>query len=110
MENNIETQENEMESANMNLGEQARLGQAEWCFQFDNGEPVIFAWSREEGDVGDFVLNVPAIAGTAATFKCPSTGKTFSIVVREMSEETKADRDKMLQEETAETETESEAK
>jgi hypothetical protein len=93
-----------MESANMNAEQQARLGQAEWCFQFDDGEPVIFAWSREEGDVGDFVLNVPAIAGTAATFKCPSTGKTFSIVVREMSEETKVDRDKMLQEESTEAE------
>jgi len=104
MENNIETQVNEMESVNTNAEQQARLGQAEWCFQFDDGEPVIFAWSREEGDVGDFVLNVPAIAGTAATFKCPSTGKTFSIVVREMSEETKADRDRMLQEESAESE------
>jgi len=97
MEKNIETQENELNNGVNQATE--RLTQAEWCFQFDNEEPIIFAWSREEGDVGDFVLNIPAIAGTAATFKCPRTGKNFSLLVREMSEETMADRDRILAEE-----------
>ena len=95
MEMDIKT----MEGENTNpVEETKKLTQAEWCFQFDGEEPIIFAWSKEEGDVGDFVLNIPAIEGTAATFKCPRTSKSFSILVREMSEETKADRDKMLSE------------
>ena len=69
------------------------LPDAEWCFQFGEEEPVVFAWSNEDDTEAVFNLTIPAIQGTAASFKCPNTGKTFNIMVRPMSEETKAARE-----------------
>jgi hypothetical protein len=71
------------------------LDDAEWCFQFGDEEPVIFAWSNENDTEAVFNLTIPAIEGTAASFKCPTTGKTFNIMVRPMTEETRAARSSM---------------
>ena len=64
------------------------LPDAEWCFQFDNEEPVIFAWSNENDPEAVFNLTIPAVEGTAASFKCPTTGRSFTLMVRPISEET----------------------
>ena len=69
------------------------LEQAEWCFQFDENDPTVVAWSTKDSDPGDFSILIPAVEGTAAVFKCPETGKTFKILVRPMSELTKKRRD-----------------
>jgi hypothetical protein len=75
------------------LLQEKMLDQAEWCFQFDENDPVVFAWSTKESEPGDFSFLIPAVEGTAAVFKCPLTGKTFKIMVRPMSPETKHRRD-----------------
>ena len=74
------------------LGEKI-LDQAEWCFQFDENDPTVFAWSTKDSEPGDFSILIPAVDGTAATFRCPETGKTFKITVRPMSESTRQRRD-----------------
>jgi len=93
MENSIEPNSQATE-INQEATQPVTISQAEWCFQFDDNDPVIFAWSKENEEAGDFTLTIPPIAGTAATFKCPNTGKTFSLIVRPMSEETRKNRDK----------------
>lgn len=84
---NLENQEME-NTESVNRVNQNVLADAEWCFQFDGEEPIIFAWSNKDEENPVFNLTVPAIEGTAATFKCPNTGKTFSILVRPISQET----------------------
>ena len=61
--------------------------ECEWCFQFDNNEPHVFAWTDE--DMGD---NEPQIQFTISnnadsniTFT-HSDGKMFKIFAREMTE------------------------
>jgi hypothetical protein len=83
------------------LNQPVTIDQAEWCFQFDGDSPVIFAWSKENEEAGDFNLTIPPVAGTAATFKCPNTGKTFSLLVRPMSEETRRNREQAASAENA---------
>ena len=90
MENLTNNQEQPMpQQEEMNTQPEANLlPEAEWCFQFDNEEPVIFAWSNENDPEAVFNLTIPAIEGTAASFKCPNTGKMFTLMVRPISPET----------------------
>ena len=86
MDRKITTQEKELLQEKM-------LEQAEWCFQFDETDPVVFAWSTKDTEPGDISFIIPAVEGTAAVCRCPLTEKTFKILVRPMSNETKHRRD-----------------
>lgn len=61
--------------------------QAEWCFQFFDNEPVVFAWSEEEGDPGELVLTINPNENSSIAFS--DKGMTFKLFCRPMSEETK---------------------
>lgn len=63
--------------------------QAEWCFQFNDEEPVVFAWSEIEEDPGEFCLIVKPEEGSAAEFSSPDKKRTFKIFAREMSLDSK---------------------
>ena len=62
--------------------------QAEWCFQFDEDQPNVFAWSQREDDPGDLTFNIGPKEGANIVFRSPE-GKTFTLFVREMSEASK---------------------
>lgn len=61
--------------------------QAEWCFQFFDAEPVVFAWSEEDGDPGELVLSINPNESSSIVFS--DKGMSFKLFCRPMSEETK---------------------
>ena len=68
--------------------DEPRIKQAEWCFQFFDNEPVVFAWSEDEAESGDLVLSIEPKNNSSLSFN--DKGMMFKIFAREMSEETKS--------------------
>ena len=66
------------------------IADAEWCFQFFNNEPVVFAWGNEGEEAQPLVLQVQPKEGEGLTFR--QNGMVFSIFPRPISEETKQQR------------------
>ena len=65
---------------------------AEWCFQFFNNEPIVFAYSNEGEEAAPLTLTIKPIEGDGMTFQ--QNGMTFKIFPRPISEETKLERTK----------------
>jgi hypothetical protein len=65
---------------------------AEWCFQFFNNEPIVFAYSNEGEKADVLTLSVRPEEGQGLTFQ--QNGMLFKIFPREISEETKLERAK----------------
>ena len=63
---------------------------AEWCFQFFNNEPIVFAWGNENEKAEPLMLQVQPKEGEGLTFR--QNGMVFSIFPRPISEETKQQR------------------
>ena len=61
--------------------------ECEWCFQFDDGEPQIFAWTNEdmEGQEPQIQFTITNTQNSNITFK-HKDGKVFKIFAREMTE------------------------
>jgi hypothetical protein len=60
---------------------------AEWCFQFFNNEPIIFAWSNEGEEPAPMVLQIQPQESEGLNFQ--QNGMTFRIFPRPITEETK---------------------
>lgn len=58
--------------------------QAEWCFQFFDNEPVVFAWSQSETEPGTLVLEVKPTENSGLTFV--KDGMEFKLFARELTE------------------------
>ena len=67
------------------------IQQAEWCFQFFDNEPVVFAYSKSETDSSNLVIELRPVSDDILTFT--QNGMSFKIFPREMSEESKQLRD-----------------
>lgn len=65
-----------------------RFEQAEWCFQFFDNEPVVFAWAEDQNESGDLILTINPTDSSAITFT--DKGMSFKLFARPMTEETKA--------------------
>jgi hypothetical protein len=65
---------------------------AEWCFQFFNNEPIVFAWQDKGVEPAPLVLQIQPKDGDGLNFQ--QNGMTFRIFPREISEETKLERKK----------------
>jgi hypothetical protein len=65
---------------------------AEWCFQFFNNEPIVFAFSNEGEKADILTLSVKPEEGQGLTFQ--QNGMVFKIFPRPISEETKLERAK----------------
>jgi hypothetical protein len=64
---------------------------AEWCFQFFDNEPIVFAWSAEEvTEPTPLVLQLQPHSGENIVFQ--QNGMRFKIFPRQMSEDTKKQR------------------
>jgi hypothetical protein len=73
-------------------GEQPKqFDQAEWCFQFFDNEPVVFAWSETDDEPGDLVITINPHDKSDITFT--SKGMSFRLFSRPMSEETRQTRE-----------------
>jgi len=64
---------------------------AEWCFQFFNNEPIVFAWQDEKNEPAPLVLQIQPKDGDGLNFQ--QNGMTFRIFPRPISEETKKERE-----------------
>ena len=65
---------------------------AEWCFQFFNNEPVVFAWQQEGAEPSPLILQIQPKEGEGLNFQ--QNGMMFKIFPRPISEETKLEREK----------------
>ncbi len=65
---------------------------AEWCFQFFNNEPVVFAFSNEGEVAPALTLSIQPTEGDGMTFQ--QNGMIFKVFPRPISEETKLERTK----------------
>jgi hypothetical protein len=63
------------------------IADAEWCFQFFENDPVVFAWQNEGEQPGPMVLRIEPTTDDKLTFSF--RGMNFSIFPRPISEETK---------------------
>jgi len=63
---------------------------AEWCFQFFNNEPVVFAWQGQGDQPSPLVLQIQPKEGEGLNFQ--QNGMLFRIFPREISEESKKQR------------------
>jgi hypothetical protein len=60
---------------------------AEWCFQFFNNEPEVFAYSNEGESAGNLAIELKPFEGEGLSFN--HNGMTFRIFPRPISEESK---------------------
>lgn len=64
---------------------------SEWCFQFFDNEPIVFAWSAEDiTEPTPLVIQLQPHSGESIVFK--QNGMEFKIFPRQISEETKKQR------------------
>jgi hypothetical protein len=68
---------------------------AEWCFQFFDNEPIIFAWTKEGGEGAPMVINIDSVEGEGISFN--QNGMSFRIFPKPISEKTKLEREKEMQ-------------
>ena len=62
----------------------------EWCFQFFNNEPIVFAWQTEGQEASPLVLQIQPKEGEGLNFQ--QNGMMFRIFPRPISEESKKQR------------------
>ena len=86
----IEDQSEQLEQiGEINL-QQKRYEECEWCFQFDEDEPQIFAWTDPDLNRDEdpkVIFTITNIENSFITFQNSKTGKLFKIFARELSEE-----------------------
>ena len=61
--------------------------QAEWVFQFEGGEPTVFAWCNDPENPGDLSIKLAPNSSSTIEFK-DRDGRSFKIYAREITEPT----------------------
>jgi hypothetical protein len=93
----IEDQSEQLEQiGEINL-QQKRYEECEWCFQFDEDEPQIFAWTDSNlpsDENPKVVFSITNLENSYITFQNSKTGKLFKLFARELTEEGKQLREK----------------
>ncbi|MEY4332438.1 MAG: hypothetical protein RLZZ196_1176 [Bacteroidota bacterium] len=70
---------------------QKRLEECEWCYQFDDDEPKIFAWTDDEMDKQEDPAVTFTVSNTEnAYISFSHNGKTFKLFARELTDAGKA--------------------
>jgi hypothetical protein len=73
----------------VNIAEPEKYKDCEWCFQFDEDSPQVFAWTDDEMQPEEdpkVIFTVTNTKGSYITF-ANKEGKSFKIFARELSEE-----------------------
>ena len=71
------------------LREPVKLEECEWCFQFDDEEPQIFAWTGENDSLDEepkVIFTVTNTEDSYITFTHKS-GKSFKLFARQLTDE-----------------------
>lgn len=72
---------------------QERWVDCEWCFQFDDGEPQVFAWTDDEiksDENPQISFEINNTKNAYINFTHSESGRTFKLFARELSERGKA--------------------
>jgi hypothetical protein len=83
-------QEELQQVGNIELPKSEPIVDAEWCFQFFNNEPIVFAFQQEGQESSPLVLQLEPIESEGLNFQ--QNGMTFRVFPRPISEETKKQR------------------
>jgi len=78
------------EQGSVEIAQSKIIEDAEWCFQFFNNDPIVFAWSNEGAEPSPLVLQIQPNESDRLTFR--QNGMEFSIFPRPISEESKVQR------------------
>ena len=76
---------------------QKKYEECEWCFQFDEDEPQVFAWTDDDLNKSEepkVIFTITNVENSYITFQNGKTGKLFKLFARELSEEGKELRQK----------------
>ena len=76
---------------------QKKYEECEWCFQFDEDDAQIFAWTDPDLNKDEdpkVIFTITNVENSYITFQNGKTGKIFKIFARELSDEGKEMRDK----------------
>jgi hypothetical protein len=76
----------------ISISESQPIEDVEWCFQFFNNEPIVFAWGDENSEPAPLTLRIQPIEGQGLNFQ--QNGMQFTIFPRPISEESKLERKK----------------
>ena len=71
------------------LSEPKKMEQCEWCFQFDDDEPKVFAWTNEDMEDEEPTVNFTIRNTEGAYVSFTKEGKRFKLFARELSDEGK---------------------
>jgi hypothetical protein len=76
-----------------------KLEQCEWCFQFDNDEPQIFAWTGEDDSKDEEPKVMFTITNTKDSYISftHKDGKSFKLFARELTDEGKQLRNRQIE-------------
>jgi hypothetical protein len=69
---------------------QKKYEECEWCFQFDEDEPQIFAWTDNESNKNEdpkVIFTITNVENSYITFQNGKTGKVFKLFARELTNE-----------------------
>jgi hypothetical protein len=76
---------------------QIKYSECEWCFQFDEDKPQVFAWTDDNSDNTEdpkVIFTITNVKDSYITFTNSETGKNFRLFARQLSNEGKALREK----------------
>ena len=85
----------QQDAGSINIPEAKPIVDAEWCFQFFDNEPIVFAWSTEGDEATPLVINIDSVEGQGISFT--QNGMSFRVFPRPISEESKEKRNLELQ-------------
>jgi hypothetical protein len=80
------------QQGSVSLPEPKQILDAEWCFQFFDNEPIVFAYSNDGEEASSLTLTIKPEEGQAMSFQ--QNGMNFRIFPRPISDETKLEREK----------------
>ena len=84
----IEVQSEQLQPTGNIALSQKKYEECEWCFQFDEDEPQIFAWTDNESDKNEdpkVIFTITNIENSYITFQNGKTGKVFRLFARELT-------------------------
>ena len=93
----VENQSQQLELIGEPKLEQKKYEECEWCFQFDEDEPQVFAWTDDELNRDEdpkVIFTITNVKDSYITFQNGKTGKIFKIFARELTNEGRDMREK----------------
>jgi len=93
----IEEQSEKLQQLGEAIISQKKYEECEWCFQFDEDEPQIFAWTDPELNKDEdpkVIFTISNIENSYISFTHSKSGKKFKLFAREISDGGKSLREK----------------